>query len=57
MKAIFDQQTVTPPFARRAKRKNEKLLELFMNEYLRFALAKQKETLDFSFYNKFNVLF
>ena len=57
MKAIFDQQTVTPRFARRAKRKNEKLLELFMNEYLRFALAKQKEMLDFSFYSKFNVLF
>ena len=57
MKVIFDQQTVTPPFERRAKRKNEKLLELFMNEYLRFALAKQKEMLDFSFYNKFNVLF
>ena len=57
MKVIFDQQTVTPPFERRAKRKNEKLLELFMNEYLHFALAKQKEMLDFSFYNKFNVLF
>ena len=30
---------------------------MFMNEYLRFALAKQKEVLDFSFYNKLSVLF
>ena len=29
MNAIFD---LAPPFARRAHRKNEKLLELFMNE-------------------------
>ena len=54
MNAIFD---LAPPFARRAYKKNEKLIELFMNEYLRFALAKQKEMLDFSFYYKLSVLF
>ena len=47
MKAIFDLQTVAPPFARRANRKNQKLFELFMNEYLRFALPKQTQMAGF----------
>ena len=40
MNVIFD---IAPLFARRANKKNEKLLELLMNEHERFALAKQSE--------------
>ena len=52
MNANFD---LAPPLEK-SPQKDEKLLELFMNEYLRFALATQKEMLDFSFYNKLSVL-
>lgn len=54
MNAIFD---LAPPFARRANKKSEKLLELLTKKHVRFALAKQTEMLDFSFYKKLSVVF